>query len=182
MTTTGICWSDEHQAFTGMVVEDGTLLTVGMKPSTKCRLGLMTQWLAELGKTAASCPICTTEHTKKAHTMTLQEIFNKVATHLLTQKVKSFGSDAGCLYRGPNGTSCAVGCLIKEEHYDPEIEGEAAVAIPVRLALSASGIPTTDETLSLLSELQLLHDESQPEAWPTDLAELAQELGLEYTQ
>lgn len=33
MTTTGICWSAEHQAFIGMVIEDETLLTVGMKPT-----------------------------------------------------------------------------------------------------------------------------------------------------
>ena len=113
--------------------------------------------------------------------MTLQEIFTKVARHLLTQKVKSFGSDAGCLYRGPNGTSCAVGCLIQEEHYDPELEGNVVNALSVQDSLNASGIQVTPETIHLLEELQLLHDESQPETWPTDLAELAQELGLEYT-
>lgn len=117
--------------------------------------------------------------------MTPQEIFTKVATHLLTQNKKStydVSFSTNCAYRGAGGTSCAVGCLIKDEHYDPEIEGEAATSSLVRLALSASGIPITPEALSLLSELQNLHDFTHPEIWPTALAELAQELGLEYTQ
>jgi hypothetical protein len=55
-----------------------------------------------------------------------QEIFDKVATHLFTQGCRSavdpdalFGA---CLYRGPNGMSCAVGVLIPDELYDPEME------------------------------------------------------------
>ena len=120
--------------------------------------------------------------------MTLQEIFSKVATHLLTQSKRSCyprqsgEGDGYCAYRGSNGTSCAVGCLIADEHYDPEIEGGAATSIPARLALSASGVPITNETLNLLTKLQNLHDYRPPTMWPTALAELAQELGLEYTQ
>lgn len=56
--------------------------------------------------------------------MTPQEIFDKVATHLFTQGVQSRNKNGGtCLYRGPNNTSCAVGCLIPDELYDPEMDG-----------------------------------------------------------
>lgn len=52
-----------------------------------------------------------------------QEIFDKVATHLFTQGVMSH-SDAmdDCLYRGPNGTMCAVGCLIPDDKYTYDME------------------------------------------------------------
>ena len=48
--------------------------------------------------------------------MNIQEIFDTVSVHLLTQNEKSQESDfyRSCLYRGPNGTKCAVGCLIKD--------------------------------------------------------------------
>lgn len=123
--------------------------------------------------------------------MNTQEIFTKVATHLLRQNKRSSnprqsaptGDGYGyCAYRGAGGTSCAVGCLIEDEHYDPEIEGESAHSRAVTAALRASGIPITPEALSLLSKLQNLHDYRHPEAWPTALAELAQEFELEYTQ
>lgn len=61
--------------------------------------------------------------------MNTQEIFNTVATHLLTQNARSMGTapqmeGRGCLYRGENGRMCAVGCLIKDEFYDPILENE----------------------------------------------------------
>ena len=53
--------------------------------------------------------------------MTEQTAFNIVKNHLLTQMTKSmeeneFG-DTQCLYRGPNGTKCAIGALITDEEY-----------------------------------------------------------------
>ena len=50
-----------------------------------------------------------------------QEMFDKVCQHLRTQKKRSFKSDFNessqgtCVYRGPNGTKCAVGALIPDE-------------------------------------------------------------------
>jgi hypothetical protein len=53
--------------------------------------------------------------------MTLQETFDKVCVHLLTQLQKSVFLDSNgsmaCAYRGPNGLKCAVGCLIPDELY-----------------------------------------------------------------
>lgn len=59
--------------------------------------------------------------------MEAQEIFDKVATHLFTQGCRSAPNPkdtaGACLYRGPNGTSCAVGVLIPDEIYAQEMEG-----------------------------------------------------------
>lgn len=55
--------------------------------------------------------------------MDRKAIFQKVKTHLLTQKRKSMDpADAFCSYRGTENRSCAIGCLIPDSIYDPDIE------------------------------------------------------------
>jgi hypothetical protein len=61
--------------------------------------------------------------------MTKQEIFDKVATHLFTQGMRSIDSEERCCYRGPNNTSCAIGCLIPDENYDKNMENECIVTL-----------------------------------------------------
>lgn len=92
-----------------------------------------------------------------------------MTTHLLTQNKKSSRPDDPdrCLYRGPNGTSCAVGCLIPDAEYNPTImEGYS-----VNLIVEHS--PTTAlHDLKLLSTLQEVHDSYLVELWPERLAEI----------
>jgi hypothetical protein len=52
---------------------------------------------------------------------TLQEVFNIVSTHLLTQGQMSL-TDGICAYRGENGLMCAAGVLIPDEAYTPSME------------------------------------------------------------
>lgn len=66
-----------------------------------------------------------------------QEIFSKVATHLLTQKRKSTDAGGTCKYRGPNDLKCAIGCLIGDNEYHPMMEG--------RNAFGLFAMPMTDE-------------------------------------
>jgi hypothetical protein len=54
--------------------------------------------------------------------MAEQEIFDRVAVHLLTQKVHSINGIGECCYRGNNNTRCAVGCLIDDEEYHPDMK------------------------------------------------------------
>ena len=90
--------------------------------------------------------------------MTNEEIFEKVKTHLLTQNAKSM-IDGTCLYYGPNGLKCAVGCLIEDEHFDPEHNGKLVSDEVVLQMLHKSGIDAHGTgTLSLLRKLQFLHD------------------------
>lgn len=58
--------------------------------------------------------------------MTNQEIFDKVATHLLSQGKRSALGGVGCAYRGDGGLQCAIGCLIPDELYRYELEGWGA--------------------------------------------------------
>lgn len=116
--------------------------------------------------------------------MTDQEMFNKIVTHLLTQKVRSASTGIGgattCLYRGPDGTKCAVGVLIADEHYTPSLEGLVVTSWPVSKALVASGVTNahSPRTQMLLGDCQNVHDTVNPSQWKARLTELAQEYDL----
>lgn len=113
-----------------------------------------------------------------------QEIFDKVARHLFTQGKPSVLEyeigDTRCRYRGEDGTKCAIGILIKDEFYTPEIEDlnmrSDTVRKIVRLSLGVSrlGVGVAD----LLGCLQQVHDGEDPKFWPEDLRSTAMEFGL----
>lgn len=100
--------------------------------------------------------------------MTKQEIFDKVAIHLLTQKTQSieFGS---CLYRGPGGLKCAAGCLIPDSIYNPKMEGQPALT----LFSNTPGLDEFVEQARFIDNLQLIHDHEYPENWKDTLERMA---------
>ena len=111
--------------------------------------------------------------------MTPQEIFDTVANHLLTQNRKSIHIDGHgdmCMYRGPDGTKCAVGCLIPDELYYAGMECLNVEALVVKFPTLTSML---DEHILLLSELQSIHDANQPEQWRFLLHNLALDFELD---
>lgn len=120
--------------------------------------------------------------------MDKQEVFTKVATHLLTQKRRAevLRSDGilRCSYRATSadGTvlKCAVGCLIADSAYNPEIEGKRAGHKEVVQALSYSGIDTFHDPIMLpmLESLQAIHDHYKPTNWYERLESIADRLVL----
>ena len=100
-----------------------------------------------------------------------QEVFDQVATHLLTQMKRSAYLD-GCLYRSPDGLKCAAGCLIAEDEYDPEMEGHGWVYLVDRFGF-------TQSHESLIQQLQDVHDTYQPQDWLEQLKRTAFEFSLE---
>lgn len=94
-----------------------------------------------------------------------QEIFDKVATHLLTQKEKStqeLSTGTRCVYRSPKGLKCAVGCLIPDELYNPSLEGYTASGLSYEIKIA---IGYNDKTALLICMLQSMHDSMPPEKW-----------------
>ena len=132
--------------------------------------------------------------------MNRQEVFDKVRTHLLAQGRKSVihcGTyEETCAYRSLDG-SCAVGCLIPDELYDPEIEGttvegllttNATIAVvdglPIWTAQVADspicrhlGIENLGD-VEFLQQLQKIHDTVPPAAWADQLEAFRQKHGL----
>lgn len=97
--------------------------------------------------------------------ITQQGIFNKVVKHLIKQGRRAMiASNGNCAYRGLGGTSCAVGCLINDKNYKPDLEGRLISYDPsgpsgVRKAVERSiKRSLTEQEVSMLRDLQRLHD------------------------
>ena len=111
---------------------------------------------------------------------TTQALFDHVAKHLLTQGQRSIAGKQ-CRYRAYTtaGTladtlSCAVGCLITDQNYTPELEDKGPGNPKVRVAVEASigRIPDARE-VDMLHSLQACHDQHGPDGWPSKLADIA---------
>lgn len=140
--------------------------------------------------------------------MDRQAIFDRVATHLLTQMVKSTRdhipedpldtdtyTDNRCMYRGANGTSCAIGCLIPDDKYEARFEGltpntdpenyvskmeRKAAAIAFREMLSEVVGATTADDYDFLRSLQQIHDFGEATGWRHNLERFATAQGLKF--
>lgn len=108
--------------------------------------------------------------------MTNQQAFNKAARHLLKQGVKSISPDkSDCRYRGPRGTSCAIGCLVPRTTWRPHHEG-----MNVATLRGDGFLPRAlrDLDIDLLAELQVVHDCRPIPEWPERLRSVATEFKL----
>lgn len=129
--------------------------------------------------------------------MKAQTIFNKVVKHLFAQgcaaslprNPKDGAAYSGCAYRGPNGTTCAVGHLIPDRLYDPVMEGKSYSQIaevanrdnrkrgvcskalnkpPLFKKCEAIVERLGAENTALLTDLQCVHDDlamAEPKGW-----------------
>lgn len=105
-----------------------------------------------------------------------REIFEKVKTHLLKQMKKSCdANERVCLYRSPEGLSCAIGCLINDEVYSSNLEHASTGSPKVHRALKNSGIKVELLSFSILPMLQAVHDNHPSEHWKERLDEIEYE-------
>ncbi len=114
---------------------------------------------------------------------TRQEIYDTVVGHLRKQGRPAMvgGSDNVCAYRGADGTSCAVGCLIPDEYYDDKYEGHNVGQLVKRGYLEfTSDTVSSESLLLLLRKLQGAHD-GNPRYWEFYLQGVAKHLKLTYT-
>lgn len=111
--------------------------------------------------------------------MNRQEVFDKVSDHLLTQGKRST-NNGSCKYRSDEGYMCAVGCLIKDEFYDPKMEGSVADDEGVLYVLRNSGINVSSNTdRKFLLDLQIIHDNRDPFTWERELNKFAKDWNLD---
>lgn len=109
--------------------------------------------------------------------MTKQQVFNKVAKHLLRQQRKAVNG-VSCVLRDEDGNRCAIGCLIPKKYVDRgtvdnEMGTEALAALPKTSALrKAIGVDIPGR-MKFLAELQEIHDDYSVSDWDEELHELA---------
>lgn len=113
---------------------------------------------------------------------TLQDAFNKAYLHLLKQNSTSMYVDEagimGCAYRGDAGNQCGIGCLIEDTEYSPSLEGRSAANPAVLRAIHSSGYPADYLSAVFYLTIQDMHDEVEPQKWPSCLSEIAHKAGL----
>lgn len=93
--------------------------------------------------------------------MDRQDVFDTVAEHLIQQgKAAVYPNKPDgfeyCRYRTPDGTMCAVGCLIPDSAYKLSIENKTAKSVAVEEALPFLVASVADS--DFLHDLQLAHD------------------------
>lgn len=99
--------------------------------------------------------------------LTAQQVFDRVARHLLTQGEKATAfSRLACMYRTDTGLKCAAGCLIPDAEYYDNLEYKSWGE------LRAEGIVSPAHSLLILS-LQRIHDNNGPSLWLEKLQDLA---------
>lgn len=114
-----------------------------------------------------------------AKTTRLQEIFDRVRDHLMSQGKPSevrFERDGEKLvegrYRGPNGLKCPAGLLIPDDRYEPEWEGRSAWTLDYfRENFSV-------RELALIDKLQYVHDFMPVDDWAFELQGVAHEFDI----
>lgn len=100
--------------------------------------------------------------------MTDQEAFETMVRHLRRQWKRSENANGTCLYRGPDGLRCAVGCLIPDDQYKRSLEYKDAESI-------VEDVPALrDIGLGILLEMQAVHDEFDPSQWEEGFKDVAQ--------
>lgn len=128
------------------------------------------------------------------HQINLQKTFDTVYIHLLKQGKKAErktpdGKPFACQYLADDGLKCAVGCLIPEENYTPKIEGLSVHSLfftsihdpdhkehnlLTNILCKSLGVPyLTKNDIQFLADLQNIHDQRDPEFWPSELKRLA---------
>lgn len=92
--------------------------------------------------------------------MNNQEFFTKTLNHLRKQGVPAMGpgeyDNPQCMYRGENGTSCAIGCHIPDDKYKSSMENLRVKALLQKfpdLQPIFEGVNS-----ELMADMQFLHD------------------------
>jgi len=109
------------------------------------------------------------------------DVFNYVKQHLLNQNERSVDPHTlSCFYRSQNENGktlmCAVGCLIDDNFYSEKLENCSPNDTEVRRAVENS-MSNWEYNVSLLSELQNIHDEYEPDQWSLKLEYLESYFG-----
>jgi hypothetical protein len=123
--------------------------------------------------------------------LTRQQVFDQACVHLRKQGCKSINHHEGiCMYRGPNNTKCIVGYFIQDADYLQKMERRNLTQLIEWLESTNRDFPASGhydlyqlltEHRSLLSDLQLIHDEENTDQWEYFLKRCARDNGLEYT-
>lgn len=102
----------------------------------------------------------------------LAQIIIYVGVNMLKQGRRSEKNQFECAFRGDDGTKCAIGFLIPDEIYKPELEACSSAAELIERLKFPNPLGGRK---SLLNELQQIHDKTS--SWHLELERLATHCG-----
>jgi len=111
--------------------------------------------------------------------LTKQQIFDTVATHLLTQNEKALcypgddGNAPSCMYLTVEGLKCAVGIFIPKSEYNSDWEHESVTGLFESYPEDMHNLGLEKKYISLLENLQNVHDSYIPDEWDFQLRDVA---------
>ena len=92
---------------------------------------------------------------------TIREVLSRLETALTAQHERSLTTDKDggviCAYRGDEGRKCAVGHLIPDDRYVPEMEAKSVSNLLTHYPLALGKVPST-AMLKVLQFTQVTHD------------------------
>lgn len=103
----------------------------------------------------------------------MQRFFEQAVKGLLYQGERSLLEDTkGPAYHGHDGNRCGIGMCMADEAYNEGVEN-SAVEDPhgralVLEVLSKSGWDVSKIEIDFLVDIQVMHDETNPEDWTSD--------------
>jgi hypothetical protein len=115
-----------------------------------------------------------------------QAAFNDCVRHLRKQKKKSFGPwpknifdrSKGCLYRAPDGSKCAVGGIMPDEIYNPDMETEGLYSNQLEPFMEYAGEKYGIDQPWFFQDLQHIHDDKEVSDWENQFEIFAREHNL----
>jgi hypothetical protein len=117
---------------------------------------------------------------------TAQQLYNTVVNHLRQQKGKSYRpadekvKEYYCLYRAADGCKCAIGSLIPDKDYKPEMEEKNLAVLLASSLLPVDLVAEFRAHQDLLCKLQDVHDFTYIIDWERQFRRVATEFGLQY--
>lgn len=113
---------------------------------------------------------------QEVNNKSLQEIFDFVANHMLTQNAKAVENSGTCQYRYGH-LKCAVGALISDEDYNCSFEMQSLRILAGRIEKTIFS-DIKESRLAFLMHLQEIHDDYAIEEWPEKLSILGSDYNL----
>jgi hypothetical protein len=114
--------------------------------------------------------------------LTEQEVFDTIVNSLRAQGCKSSDGFDTCCYRGENNTKCAAGHLILDSEYGSWMEGMVIGGVTENKKCPSSLLERMSPHLSLIGQLQSVHDGFPVSDWEDRFEKVAQAYSLKYTE
>lgn len=108
-----------------------------------------------------------------------QELFDYITTNLLKQGEKSEDKKRFvCLFRDSNGRKCAVGWVIPDDLYSPELEILGTASNVANCFFRIDQTVRHELLNPIVAELQSIHDLGPAANWKQEFRKLANKKGL----